>query len=139
MGLLLGAKAHEPLDPGTVIPTAAEDDDLARRREMAHVTPSIHLGHFPLRWGGQRHHPEDPRTHPLGDRLDGIVLTGPGPIPTLKDDAHLQNLLYHPLQTRHAASMRAAPGANGHRRGGGLSEPARRGRGGGWSGGGVLR
>ena len=42
-GLLGRAEAHHPLDPGTVVPAAVEDDDLAGRREVRDVALDVHL------------------------------------------------------------------------------------------------
>ena len=74
--LLVGAEAHDVLDAGAVVPAPVEDDDFARGGEMLHVPLQVHLRLLAVRWGRQRHDPEDARADALGDRLDRAALAG---------------------------------------------------------------
>jgi hypothetical protein len=87
LGLLRGAKAHHRLDARPVVPAAVEDHHLAGGREVRQVPLDVHLRLFPFGRGGQRHDPEHPRAHPLGDPLDRASL--PGGIPPFEHDADL--------------------------------------------------
>src|SRR5205085_155438 len=82
--LLPGAKTHHVLDPGTIVPTAVEDDHLARSREVLNVALHVHLGLLAVRWGGQRHDPKHARADPLGQGTDGAAFASR--IPAFKDD-----------------------------------------------------
>src|SRR5262249_52491877 len=84
-----------PARPGTVVPAAVENHDLARRGQMRNVALSIHLRLLPLGRCGKRDHPEHPRAYPLGHRLDRAALAGA--VASLKEDANLQTLVHHPL------------------------------------------
>ena len=54
--LLLGAKAHDLLDPGPVVPGAVEKHDLSGGRQMCDVAVEIPLAAFGLGRFGQRNH-----------------------------------------------------------------------------------
>ena len=69
-------RAHHPLDTGAVVPTAVEDDDLPRRRQMRHIPLDVHLRLLTFRRRRQCHHSEHPRADPLGDGLDHPTLAG---------------------------------------------------------------
>ena len=63
--------------------------------KCAHVALDIHLGLLALGRRRQRHHPEDARADPLGDRLDGAALARA--VASLEDDADLESLVPDPL------------------------------------------
>ena len=67
---LFRAKSHHPLDPGTVVPGAVENDDLARGGQMRDVALKIPLRLFAFGRGRQRHDMTDPGVERLGDALD---------------------------------------------------------------------
>src|SRR5262249_61004495 len=104
-GFIFGAKAHNALDSGAIVPAAVEDHDLSAGRQMGQIALNVHLGFFAIGWGGEGDHPEYPWTDPLRDRLDDAALAraistfkndanllAPGPAPFLK----LNNLSLHP-------------------------------------------
>jgi len=93
--LLLFAETHHPLDTGAVVPAAVEDHDFTGRREMLHVALCVHLRLLSLGRRGQRHNPEHPRAHPLGDRLDGAALAGA--VTAFEYHAHLEALQLDPF------------------------------------------
>src|SRR4029077_6336942 len=74
--LLLTGEAHHPLDPGSVVPAAVEDHDLARGRQVRDVALDVHLTFLARARRGQRDDPKPARAHTLGDRLDGAALAG---------------------------------------------------------------
>src|SRR4029077_12860955 len=69
--LFFGAEAHDIFHAGAVVPTAVEDDDLARRRKMLHVTLDVHLRLLAFRRSGQSRDTKHARAHTLRDRFDG--------------------------------------------------------------------
>ena len=58
------AEAHDALDAGAVVPTAVEDHDLARRRQVGDVALDVHLGLLALGRGRQGDDAEDARADP---------------------------------------------------------------------------
>src|SRR5262249_2026246 len=90
---------HHALDARAVVPAAVEDHDLARSRQVGHVTLQVDLGFLTLRRRGQRDHPEHARAHALGDRLDRAAL--PRAVAALEHDADLEALALHPLLELH--------------------------------------
>ena len=93
--LLVRAEAHDPLDPGAVVPAAVEDHHFARSGQVAQIALQVHLGFLSLGRCGQCHHAEHPWADTLGDGLDGATLAGT--VTAFEDDAHLQALGNHPL------------------------------------------
>jgi hypothetical protein len=62
--LLFRAKTHHVFDTCAVLPTAIEDHDLTRRREVLHVTLHIDLRLLAVRWCWQGDDAEDaPGSH----------------------------------------------------------------------------
>jgi hypothetical protein len=74
--LLPGAKAHDPLNSGAVVPTAIEDHHFASRWKMIDVSLRIHLGFLPFRRRWQGNHPKHPRADSLRDALDHAAFAG---------------------------------------------------------------
>ena len=74
--LFLGAEAHHDFNAGAVVPAAVEDNDLACRREVLHVSLHVHLRLFSIRRRRAARPAEHARTHPLGDGPDGASLAG---------------------------------------------------------------
>src|SRR5207244_4985931 len=105
-GLFLGTETHDPLDPGTVVPAAVEDDDLAGRRKVRKVALHVHLRLLAFRRRGQRNDPEHARADALGYRLNRPALTGR--VSTFEHDAHLRARSLHPLLHRHQLAVQAA-------------------------------
>ena len=93
--LFLGAKAHHIFHARAVVPTAVEDHDLARRREMRHVTLDVHLRLLAVGRRRQRHNPKHARADPLGQRPDGAALARG--IAAFEDDDDAQALVLDPL------------------------------------------
>src|SRR3954462_15302502 len=57
--LIVVAESHHSLDPRPIIPRAVEENDLACRRELRHVTLEIYLRLLAVRGCGQCHVPVD--------------------------------------------------------------------------------
>ena len=93
--LLLGAEAHDVFDPGTVVPTAVENHDLAGRREVLHVPLNVHLGLLAVGGRGQRHEAEDARADALGDGANRAALSGA--VAPLEHDDDPQAFVFHPV------------------------------------------
>ena len=93
--LFLRAKAHHIFHASAVVPTAVEYHDLARRREMRHVTLDIHLRLLAVRRRRQRHKSKDARADALGERPDGAALARG--VAALEDDDDAQPLLLDPI------------------------------------------
>src|SRR4051812_34094803 len=74
--LFLGAKAHDMFDPGTVVPTAVEDDDFPGSREVRHIPLHVHLGLLAVGRRGECHEAEHSRTDAFRDGADGATLPG---------------------------------------------------------------
>lgn len=95
MGVLFGAKAHDALHARAVVPATVEDHDLSRRWQVRQVALGVHLRSFALGGRRDRHHAEDPRADPLGDRLDRAALAGA--VAPFEDHADLGALGDDPL------------------------------------------
>src|SRR5271166_2239364 len=93
--LLFGAKAHHVFDASTVIPTAIEDHDLTRRREVLHVALQIDLRPLAVRWRRQGNDAENSRAHALGNGLDRTPFSRR--IAALEDDNDAQPFVLHPF------------------------------------------
>ena len=92
--LLLGAKPHDGLDPGPVVPAPIENHDLTSGGKVGHVALEVHLRAFTLVRGGQSHDPEDPGAHTFGEPFDHAALSCG--VPAFEHDAHLGVLLHDP-------------------------------------------
>ena len=103
--LLLGAKPHDRLDAGPVVPAPIEDHDLTAGGEVRHVALEVHLRAFTLVRGGQCHDPKDAGADPLGEPLDDAALARG--VPALEDDAHLGVLLDDPALQVHELDLQA--------------------------------
>ena len=93
--LLLRAKAHHVFDAEAVIPTAVEDDDLARRREVRHVTLHIHLRLLAIGRRRQRDGAKHAGADPFGQGANGAAFARG--VAALEDDDHAQALVFDPL------------------------------------------
>ena len=71
-----GAEAHDPLDAGAVIPTAVEENDLARRREVRDIALEIPLRPLTAVRRRQSGHAADARVHPLGNAFYDSAFAG---------------------------------------------------------------
>src|SRR4051794_906255 len=80
-------EAHHALDPSPVVPRAVEEDDLARRWELRHVTLQVDLRLLAVRGCGQRHVPVNSRTCKCGDPADHAALARCVPAFEDHDDA----------------------------------------------------
>ena len=72
--LLIGAEAHDPLDAGTVVPGAVEEDQLAGRGQVLRVTLKEPLPAFEIAWLFQRHHVGAAWVQVFHEALDGAAL-----------------------------------------------------------------
>ena len=99
MVLLVGAQAHDPLDPRPVVPTAVEEDDLPSGGEMRDVALEVPLGLLPVARHRERGDAAPTGVEVLGDALDHPSL--PRRIPTLHDDDHPLALVTDPLLHLH--------------------------------------
>ena len=93
--LFLRAKAHHIFHASAVVPTAVENHDLARRREMLHVTLEVHLRLLAVGRRGQRHKSEYARADSLGQGPDGATLARG--VAAFEDDDDAQPLLLDPI------------------------------------------
>src|SRR5262249_26776777 len=94
-GFIFGAKNHNAVDSGDIVPAAVEDHDLSAGRQMGQIALNVHLGFFAIGWGGEGDHPEYPWTDPLRDRLDDAPPSPP--ISPFTNTAHLLPPLPHPF------------------------------------------
>src|SRR5215471_11048143 len=93
--LLRRAKSHHLLNAGAVIPTAVENDDFTRRREMLHVTLDVHLGLFTIGGRRQRKKPKHSGTDAFCDCANGTTLAGC--VAAFKDDNDAKTLVFDPV------------------------------------------
>ena len=93
--LFLRAEAHHIFDARAVVPTAVEDHDLARRREMLHVALHIHLRLLAVGRRRQRDEAKHARADALGQGADGAALARG--VAALEDDDDAQALVLDPL------------------------------------------
>jgi hypothetical protein len=93
----IGAKAHDPLHAGAVVPAAVEQHDLATRGQVLHIALKVPLAALHFAGLFQRHHARTPRVQVLHEALDGTALAGC--IAPLEQDHHaLAGLLDPGLQ-----------------------------------------
>ena len=102
--LLLGAKAHHPLDARPVVPRAVEQDDLPSGGQVRDVALEVPLGLLALGRRRERHNAADARVRPLGDPLDHPPRGG---IPPFEDHDHLQALGLDVLLHDHELALKA--------------------------------
>src|SRR5271165_903334 len=93
--LLIGAKAHHVFNARAVIPTAIEDHNLPRRREVLRVALQIDLCFLAVRWRRQGGDAENARTYALGNGLDRAAFSRR--ITPLEDDNDAQPFVPHPF------------------------------------------
>ena len=86
VGLILAAITHHFFDPGTVVPAAVEQGDLALRREMLGVTLEIPLPLLALRRSGQSDHLALARVQGAREHIDRPALARS--VASLEDDHH---------------------------------------------------
>ena len=103
LDLVLGAKAHHPLDAGAVVPTAVEQDDLAGCGQVRHVALEVPLGSLAVVGRGQGHDAGDARVQALGDALDDAPLACR--VATLEQDHRLVSRRHHPLLQLHQFAL----------------------------------
>src|SRR4029453_17628657 len=84
VALFRGTEAHHVFNSGPVVPTAVEDDDLARRGEMPHVALDVHLRLLPVRRGGKGRHSKHAWADALCNSTDSAALARA--VATLKHD-----------------------------------------------------
>src|SRR5450755_703939 len=80
----IGAKAHDPLDAGAVVPAAIEQHDLAPRRQMLDVALEVPLPAFHLARLLERDDAGTARVEVLHEALDRAALACG--VPTLEQD-----------------------------------------------------
>ena len=105
LDVLFGAKPHDPLDAGAVVPAAVEQHDFAAGRQMRDVALEIPLRALALARRRQRRDATDPRIEPLGDALDDAALAGG--IPALENHHHLELVVLHPALQFHQFALQA--------------------------------
>ncbi len=103
--LFVVAETHDPLDPGTVVPAAVEQDDLATGRQVRDVALEIPLGLLAVVRRGQRGDPADPRVEALGDALDHAALARR--VASLEENHHLVPGVHHPVLQFHQFPLQA--------------------------------
>src|SRR6201987_2551718 len=93
--LLFSAKSHDMFNTSAVVPTAVEDNDLARGGKMPKVTLDVHLALFAIRRGWQRNQTEHARTDAFRNCTNCTALAGG--VASLKDDHNAQSFMLHPI------------------------------------------
>src|SRR5262249_18484719 len=93
--LVLAAEAHDVFDPGAVVPTAIEDDDLAAGGELLDVALHEELALLTIRRGWQGNHAKHARADALGEGLDGAAL--PRRIAAFEHDDDPRAGILHPI------------------------------------------
>ena len=74
--LLLGAKAHDALHAGAVVPGAVEDDDLTGGGQLLNVALEVPLARLAVSRLGQSFDAASTRVQVLRNALDGGTLAG---------------------------------------------------------------
>ena len=92
--LVIGAKAHHPLDPGAVVPGSIEQDDLALRRQVPHVPLEVPLAPLALARHRQCNHVGATWIEVLHEPLDRATLSGR--VTSLEQDNQLLTRLADP-------------------------------------------
>ena len=99
-------KAHDALDAGAVVPTAVEQHDLARGRQVRDVALEVPLRSLAL---GRRAQRDDAavmaRVEPLHDALDRAAL--PGGVAALEDHDEPQAFVHDPFLHPHQLDLQA--------------------------------
>src|SRR6202008_2313452 len=103
LDVLFAAKSHDAFDSGPVVPTAVEEDDLARCREVRQVTLDVELRFLALGGRRQRDDAKHPGADPFGDRLDDTTLSGG--IAALEDHHDPQSLVLYPQLQLHELAL----------------------------------
>src|SRR5262249_39703029 len=93
--LLLRAEPHHVFDPRPVVPAAIENDDLARSREVVHVSLHVHLRLLTIRGSRQRDDAEHPWTDALSQGSNGAAFTGG--VTALKKNDRSETFVLHPV------------------------------------------
>ena len=93
--LLVGAEAHDLLDPGAVIPRTVEQDHLPHGRQVRHVTLEIPLPLLTLGRDIERDDPRGPGIQMLHEALDSAAFAGG--IPTLEYNDEAAAPILHPV------------------------------------------
>ena len=101
----VGAKAHYPLDPGAVVPTAIEEDHFAGRGQVSDVALEIPLAALTVTGLGERRNVNHPRIGPLGDAANHPALAGGVPALEQYDDS--EALLNDPVLQAHKLDLQA--------------------------------
>jgi len=83
------------LDPGAVVPTAVEDDNLPGSRQMGDITLKIPLSPLDIRRFAERHQAHSAWVEWLGDTLDGAAFARC--IPPFKDQTDALTTFLHPV------------------------------------------
>src|SRR4029079_18890451 len=95
LGLIFRTEAHDPFDPGAIVPTAVEDHDLARGRKIQYAALNVHLRFLAFRRGGHGNDAENARADFFGHGLDDTAFAGA--VASLEDHAHLFAFVLHPF------------------------------------------
>ena len=93
--LFVCAKAHNPFDPGSVVPTPVEEDHLACRREMGGVTLEIPLTALPFRRHAKGDNAAGPRVEALRNALDDPTFSCG--VPSFEQDDDFELLVLDPF------------------------------------------
>ena len=93
--LVVGAKAHDLLNPRAVVPAAVEEDDFAAGRQMRNVALEVPLAAFALARRRQCGDAADARIEALRDALDDAALAGR--VAPFKEHDHLEFLVHDPV------------------------------------------
>ena len=93
--LEVAAETHDAFDSRPVVPTAIEQDQFARRRQMGDVTLKIPARPFPLGRVRQRDHAADARVENLRDPFDRPSLARC--VAAFENDDHPQSFVFDPF------------------------------------------
>ena len=100
-----GAEAHDALDAGAVIPTAVEENDLARRREVGDIALEIPLRPLTAVRGRQRSHSANAGIHALRNAFDDSTFACG--IAAFEYDDDLFPCFYDPVLELHQLTLEA--------------------------------
>src|SRR6185312_16232322 len=97
--LLWRTESHHLLNTRPVVPRPVEKDDLAPGGQLGDVALEIPLPPFPVRWGRQSRHPDNPRAGVFGDPFDGAALACS--VTALEEDSDSRTGVTHPFLCLH--------------------------------------
>ena len=125
-----GAKAHDPLHAGAIVPGTVEEDDLAGGGQMTDIALEIPFAALALGGFGQGDGAGVPRVEMTGEAADGAALAGG--VASLENDDETLIVCTHPFLQLHQLQLQPAQlfaiGPFGNGRVIGIARPVRKGQ-----------